>query len=135
MQLSAHWTDIASSYIAAASADYASEIEGSVGSEIYGPIFKAGLFIFVSGFVSAFAVAAIVTQSGTWDALEEEFQAGKESQLEPKAENQVIVTQVQAMLDEDKPKSEVIKEVIPVVTPVPVTVAENDNYDIDDLDV
>jgi hypothetical protein len=29
--------------------DYASEIEKGVGSEIYGPIFKAGLFIFASG--------------------------------------------------------------------------------------
>lgn len=70
-----------SSQIIAVAADYASEIENSVGSEIYGPIFKAGLFIFVSGIVSSLVVAFIVSSSNSWEALEDEFQKGKEAQF------------------------------------------------------
>eukprot|EP00597_Dinobryon_sp_UTEXLB2267_P005163 CAMPEP_0170077916 /NCGR_PEP_ID=MMETSP0019_2-20121128/14614_1 /TAXON_ID=98059 /ORGANISM="Dinobryon sp., Strain UTEXLB2267" /LENGTH=169 /DNA_ID=CAMNT_0010290485 /DNA_START=10 /DNA_END=519 /DNA_ORIENTATION=- len=70
-----------SSQIIAVAADYATEIENSVGSEIYGPIFKAGLFIFVSGIVSSLVVAFIVSNSNSWEALEDEFQRGKEAQF------------------------------------------------------
>lgn len=62
-------------------ADYTAEIENAVGEEIYGPIFKAGLFIFVSGLVSSAVVAFIVSKSNSWEGLEEEFQRGKEAQL------------------------------------------------------
>ena len=62
-------------------ADYASEIENAVGIEIYGPIFKAGLFLFVSGVFSAAVVSAIVSKADTWEALDEEFDVGKNSQL------------------------------------------------------
>ncbi|KAJ1414919.1 hypothetical protein B484DRAFT_454702 [Ochromonadaceae sp. CCMP2298] len=79
-QLQAAWQDIATSQLVAVG-DYAAEIEGSVGSEIYGPIFKAGLFIFASGLVSSFVAAFIVSSSDSWDDLELEFQAGKEAQF------------------------------------------------------
>ena len=49
--------------------DYAAEIEGAVGEEIYGPIFKAGIFIFLSGFISAFIAAAIISKSESWEDL------------------------------------------------------------------
>ena len=62
--------------------DYAAEIEKStVGEEVYGPIFRAGLFLFLSGVVSEFIVAAIVTKAGTWDSLKDEFDEGKRSQF------------------------------------------------------
>lgn len=73
--------DGASSALIAAGADYASEIENAVGEEIYGPIFQAGIFLFVSGIVAAFGVAFIVSKSDSWDDLEEEFDAGKQKQL------------------------------------------------------
>ena len=61
--------------------DYAAEIEKStVGEEVYGPIFKAGLFLFLSGVISAFIAAAIVTKAGTWESLKDEFDEGKRSQ-------------------------------------------------------
>jgi hypothetical protein len=62
-------------------ADYASEIESAVGEEIYGPIFKAGIFLFGSGIVAAFGVAFIVSKSDAWNELEDEFSRGKEAQL------------------------------------------------------
>lgn len=61
--------------------DYAGEIEKATGTEIYGPIMRAGVFIFVSGFVSAFIAAFIVSKSDSWEGLAEEFDRGKESQL------------------------------------------------------
>ena len=74
---------VSSQLIAAGGADYASEIENAVGEEIYGPIFKAGIFLFVSGIVAAFGVAFIVSNSDTWNELEDEFDAGKQKQLIP----------------------------------------------------
>jgi hypothetical protein len=74
------WVDLSSSYVSVV-ADYAAEIENSVGTEIYAPIMKAGVFIFASGFISCFLAAFIVSKSDTWAGLEEEFQAGKEAQL------------------------------------------------------
>lgn len=62
-------------------ADYATEIESAVGEEIYGPIFKAGIFLFGSGIVAAFGVAFIVSKSDAWNELEDEFSRGKEAQL------------------------------------------------------
>lgn len=78
-----------SSFVAVA--DYAAEIEGSVGTEIYGPIFRAGLFLFFSGIVSAFIAAAIITKSNSFAALGEEFDLGKQSQLiESNMETQAV---------------------------------------------
>ena len=43
--------------------DYAAEIEKNVvGEEVYGPIFKAGLFLFLSGLISAFVSAFIISK-------------------------------------------------------------------------
>lgn len=78
--LRASWIDATTSLVAIG-ADYASEIEQATGTEIYGPIFKAGLFIFGSGFISAFIAGFIVNQSGSWEALESEFTQGKEAEL------------------------------------------------------
>lgn len=61
--------------------DYAAEIEKAVGEEIYGPIFKAGIFLFFSGIVSAFVAAAIISKSNSWEELGNEFERGKEAQL------------------------------------------------------
>lgn len=72
-----NWIDHIDSQLLLAVGDYATEIENSVGSEIYSPIFKAGLFIFVSGLVSAFLAAFIVSKADSWDGLEEEFQLGQ----------------------------------------------------------
>ena len=66
--------------------DFADEIEKATGTEIYSPIFKAGLFIFGSGIVSAFVAGFIVSQSNSWEDLELEFQAGKTKQLIPEAD-------------------------------------------------
>lgn len=72
-----NWIDHIDSQLLLAVGDYATEIENSVGSEIYAPIFKAGLFIFISGLVSAFLAAFIVSKADSWDGLEEEFQLGR----------------------------------------------------------
>ena len=55
--------DGSGSALIAAGVDYASEIENAVGEEIYGPIFQAGIFLFVSGIVAAFGVAFLVSKS------------------------------------------------------------------------
>ena len=83
-KLQASFLDHASSQlVAAGGADYASEIENAVGEEIYGPIFKAGVFLFVSGVVAAFGVAFIVSKSDSWNELQDEFDMGKQKQLIP----------------------------------------------------
>lgn len=74
------FNDISSQFISVM-ADPAAEIEAAVGEEIYGPIFKAGIFIFVSGLVSAFIAAAIVSSRDSWDDLDSEFEQGKMKQL------------------------------------------------------
>jgi hypothetical protein len=76
----ASWTDISTTLVSV-QADYAAEIENAVGEEIYGPIFKAGLFIFVSGLVSAGVVAFIVSNRDSWSELDQEIGRGKEAQL------------------------------------------------------
>lgn len=62
-------------------ADYAAEVQNAVGPEIYGPIFKAGLFLVVSGFASAAITTFLISRNDSWEVLEEEFQTGKEAQL------------------------------------------------------
>ena len=75
------WQDISSNFLAAAP-DYAAEIENAVvGEEIYGPIFRAGLFLFASGLVSVAIAAFIINNSESWEGLEDEFQQGKEAQF------------------------------------------------------
>lgn len=74
------FNDITSQFISVM-ADPAAEIEAAVGEEIYGPIFKAGIFIFASGLVSAFIAAAIVSSRDSWDDLDSEFEQGKMKQL------------------------------------------------------
>ena len=74
------WTDLSSSFVTMG--DYAGEIENAVGEEIYSPIFKAGIFLFASGIVSAIATAFIVSKSNSWESLEEEFEKGKVAQLD-----------------------------------------------------
>ena len=64
--------------------DYVTEIQNAVGIEIYTPIFKAGLFLFVSGILSAAITALIINSADTWSELAEEIQLGKESQLIPR---------------------------------------------------
>lgn len=61
--------------------DYAAEIENAVGTEIYTPIFKAGLFLFLSGIISTLIAAFIISKANTWDELSNEFDRGKESKL------------------------------------------------------
>ena len=61
--------------------DYASEIENAVGTEIYSPIFKAGLILFASGLISAFIAAFIISKSDSWEELGNEFERGKIAQL------------------------------------------------------
>lgn len=64
------------------SADFATEIvESTVTDDIYGPIFKAGLFLFLSGIVSTIIAASIISKSNTWESLNAEFESGKENQL------------------------------------------------------
>ena len=61
--------------------DYAAEIEKTVGTEVYTPIFRAGLFLFISGLISAFIAAFIITKANSWDDIYAEFERGKESKL------------------------------------------------------
>jgi hypothetical protein len=78
----------ASTYFISIAADYSAEIEKAVGTEIYSPIFKAGLFIFVSGIVSSFIAAYIVSSSDSWNDLENEFEKGRQAQY---IENDIAV--------------------------------------------
>ena len=48
---------------------------------MYYPIMKAGVLIFVSGFMSAFLAALIVSKSDSWNGLALEFEEGKKVQL------------------------------------------------------
>jgi hypothetical protein len=61
--------------------DYAAEIEKAVGTEVYTPIFKAGIFLFLSGIISSFIAAFIISKSDSWEELNLEFERGKESKL------------------------------------------------------
>ena len=61
--------------------DYAAEIEKTVGTEVYTPIFRAGLFLFISGLISAFIAAFIISKANSWDDIYAEFERGKESKL------------------------------------------------------
>ena len=49
---------------------------------IAGPIFKAGLFLFVSGIFSAGIVAAIISKANSWESLGNELDEGKMSQID-----------------------------------------------------
>jgi hypothetical protein len=48
--------------------EYAAAIEQATGTEVYGPTMRAGIFIFISGFVSAFLAAFIVLKSNSWES-------------------------------------------------------------------
>ena len=61
--------------------DYSAEIESSVGTEVYTPIFQAGLSLFASGILAAFMAAFIISKSDSWEELGNEFERGKETQL------------------------------------------------------
>jgi len=91
----------ASSQLISVFADPASEIEAAVGEEIYGPIFKAGIFIFASGLVSAFIAAFIVSSSDSWDDLGAEFQEGKMKQLIDDSATQAVLNQQQQKNNND----------------------------------
>ena len=67
---------------------------GAVGSEIYGPIFRAGLFLVLSGFLSAAIAGFIVNKNNTWDELGLEFEKGKEAQLIPETLEVSSATQI-----------------------------------------
>lgn len=84
------WLDVSSALVSV-QADYAAEIENAVGEEIYGPIFKAGLFIFVSGLVSAGVVAFIVSNRDSWIDLDDELERGKEAQLIQKTSDENFI--------------------------------------------
>lgn len=66
----------------AAGMDYSAEIESAtVGTEVYTPIFQAGLSLFASGILAAFVAAFIISKSDSWEELGNEFERGKEKQL------------------------------------------------------
>jgi hypothetical protein len=119
--------DHASTALVSLGADYASEIENAVGEEIFGPIFQAGIFLFVSGIVAALGVAFIVSKSDAWDDLEEEFDAGKKMQLI--SSDAVDDNYVAAAPDAPVPAA---------AAPVPAAapeVVQADSSGIDDLDL
>lgn len=62
--------------------DYAAEIEkATVGEEVYAPIFRAGIFLFTSGLVSAAVAAFIISKADSWEDLGQEFEEGKKDKL------------------------------------------------------
>jgi len=75
------WREVSTSFVTVG--DFSQEIESAVGSEIYGPIFRAGLFLFVSGMVSAFIAGLIVNSADSWEELSLEVDRGKEAKLIP----------------------------------------------------
>ena len=115
--------DHVSSQIVAAGADYASEIENAVGEEIYGPIFKAGIFLFASGIVAAFGVAFIVSKSDSWNDLEVEFDEGKKKQLIVSDSDTDMAAAAPQAASSEPVKSETTAD------------AEAEESDIDDLDL
>lgn len=100
--------------------DYAVEIEKATGTEIYGPIMKAGVFLFISGFISAFIAAFIISKSNSWEGLAEEFDSGKEAQLtkiedeEPKSSSELpvdIQPKIAGQQTAEKPTAEIIENI------------------------
>jgi len=67
--------------LVSAALDYSAEIENAVGTEVYTPIFKAGLTLFASGILTAFAAAFIISKADTFGDLADEFEQGKKTQL------------------------------------------------------
>jgi hypothetical protein len=104
--------------------DYAAEIEKAVGTEVYTPIFKAGLFLFVSGIVSAFVAAFIISKSDSWEGLNDEFERGKESKL--------IASDITPFTSSNKVSSETVINNIPAA-PLPVAVAVGSNNVLDEV--
>eukprot|EP01041_Mallomonas_annulata_P000895 gene895-1732_t len=88
--------------------DFAAEIEGSVGTEIYAPIFRAGLFIVFSGFISAIIAGVLVNAGDSWDELGMEFERGKEAQLIPEVKQEITTASISEN-SESKNESEDIK--------------------------
>lgn len=73
----------ASSLLTAVTADFAAEIEEKVGPEIYRPIFMYGLLLGFSGILSCALAVFLVTKFNLQEALNREFDEGKQAQLVP----------------------------------------------------
>eukprot|EP01039_Chlorochromonas_danica_P009726 gene9726-10760_t len=86
--------------------DYANEIERATGPEIYGPIFRAGLLLFASGVISACITTFLVVKFDKWKDLEDEFKAGKESQLADmkKSEEEAAKKKASSLFDQKEPE-------------------------------
>lgn len=120
------FTDVASSYLAVA-ADYAAEVQETVGEEVYVPIFRAGLLLTLSGFAASFVAAFLITRTNSWDLLEDEFNEGRESIIE----REMAQSDVGTMYEK---KSEVKADVVTRGSvPLQQTAAADD--DLDDLDI
>jgi hypothetical protein len=64
-------------------ADYAAEVmQNTVSTNEYTSIFQAGILLFLSGVISTFIAALIITQMGNIDDLYEEYNEGKEDKLQ-----------------------------------------------------
>ena len=91
--------------------DYAAEIEKTFGTEVYTPIFRAGLFLFISGLVSAFIAALIISKANSWDDLYAEFERGKESKLIESELSPSSEKKIQSEEPSSSSSSEVLQEV------------------------
>jgi hypothetical protein len=107
-----------STLLVSAALDYSAEIENAVGTEIYTPIFKAGLGLFASGILAAVAAAFIISNADTYDGLAEEFERGKVKQL----------------ISMDAPKQEPVTAPMPASSEAPPA-ASSANNDVKGLDL
>eukprot|EP01031_Cornospumella_fuschlensis_P036587 gene36587-44382_t len=90
--------------------DFAAEIEKATGPEIYGPIFKAGLFLFLSGIVSAVIASVIVIQSDAWDELDAQFESGEAAQVNRALKKEQKLSVKKAAAAADSKNEEDIKD-------------------------
>lgn len=87
--------------------DYAAEIENAVGTEIYSPIFQSGLLLFASGVISSVIAAFLVNSFGSWEEIENDFEAGKQSQLIDKVTSQSPQTTQKMHIEPTTEKTEI----------------------------